>query len=480
MSDTDPTPLPEALAHADPAVRAAAIARVRYRDLKDPTVLRALLLACADTTPAPGAQTSGSDPFAAFFSARAAGATVGELAAERVQRAGIPEDLATAELIAKVLDEVPADQGHALPGLAAKLYGESSWPDPIAATRTLVPALDRHDTPLFEALVRLPSVTTPAMVELATEGKLRTRLLQELLNHPPTHDPAVKAATAAVLDGRTVPDDTDTVTLLATLSAWSAPSVVDVARHLLPRFPWASAWGALDDPDQVPALEAWLAAGAPDIDRLWPRISEAVRHREATEGYPIAALLRAAGRDGGVIDAWNLQDDPGVIEVLRGWVDAWGEDLDRAWMAARVLVGRGHHGPVVAALTGMLAEREPERFVPWDAGLLEALAKADPEVAGIGDAVLAGLTMAPAAAEDAVPALLALSHAACRRAVEAVLAAAEAAPWETTSVGPGTVREGPRDIDVSVLAPVLTRLADPELDARQDRMAPVIHAARQE
>ena len=481
MSDNDPNALSTSLASPDPAVRAAAIHRARYRDLKDPQVLRALLLACTDATPAPGAQTTGSDPFAAFFSAHTGGrgATVGELAAERVQKAGIPEEEATARLLAEVLDATPVGAGHALPGLAARLFGESAWPDPVAATRILVPALDRHDVPLFEALVRLPSSTAAVFCELATEGRLRTRLFQELLNHPPTHDQAVGAATSAVLDGRTIPDETEAVTLLASLSAWSEPSIVEVARRLADPFPWAAAWGALDDPEQVEPLRGWLGAGAPGIERLWPRIAEAVRHRDGAPGYPIAALLRAAGGDAGVIAAWSLQGDPAVQEVLRAWV-ADPADPDRAWSAARLLVDARAHGPVVGSLAALLAERDPERFVPWDAGLLEALAKADPEIPGLGDALLAGLQMAPAGIEDAVPALLALSHATCRRAVEAVLAAAEAAPWETTPVGPATVREGPRDLDVSVLAPLLDRLGDPELVRRQDPLVPVIHAARPE
>ncbi len=476
MSQPDSDALRNDLTAADPAVRAAAVGRVRFRDLKDPSVLAAVVRAATDPSPVPGARSATADPFAAFFEARSEGATVGELAAERLSKAGVPETEATAELLARVLDEVPPGEGHTLPAAVARLLADSSWPDPVRAVELLVPALERHDQPLFEALVRLPSATWPTLCELATGGRVRPRLLQELMNHPPTHEPVVAALRAAVLEDRTVPDDDEAITVLATLGAWSEPCASELAAHLARRFPWAAAWGALEDPAQLPALSAWLAEGAPGLDRVWARLAEALRNRDPVPGYPIALLLRASGSDLGVLGAWGLDAEPAVQEVLRDWVRAWREDPERAWAAAGRLVDAGAHGPVLEALGA--AVTDPAGELPWHAPLLERLARAVPEIPGLSEALLSGLERSPADYEEAVPALLACAHATCARAADLVLDAAARAPWEVTRVGPGAVREGPRDLDVTALAPVVARLADPATTARHDALLPVVRADR--
>lgn len=460
MSDT----LLAGLAEPDPAARARALERVRFRDLRDPAVLRAVLRACRDPAEIPGRPASTEDPFAAFFGGGRGLATVADAAAERLAKTGLPEDPGAVAVVADVLGE-PGPAGR-LPRAVAKALGETRFTDLVGAVERLVPALDPYDEPLFEAIARLPEEAWPTLAALAT-APLRPRLLQELLNHAPAHALTVTAAEEAIASGRTVPDASATATLLGVLASWAEPAAARIARHLEDRHPFAIVWRAVDDAEARGPLRSWLAAGAPGAPPgVLARVADVLRQRECVAGFPVDALLRVLGEERGLVGAWGVDED--VAELLREWVERLPED--RAWNAVRLLARDGRHGAVLPAISAALGE------VPWDADLLDVLARAVPPVPGLAGTLVRRLAADPDAVAAAAGALEALGPEACRAAAEVVLSAAERAPVEVERVGKGTVRDRRRGVDVESLAPVVAAAGDPALAARLDAVMPVVRA----
>lgn len=454
----------------DPDRRRTALGRVRFRDLKDPTVLRAVLDLCRDATPTGGASGTG-DPFAAFFTGAETGATVADVAAERLDRTGLPPDPASVETIRATL-EADGPPGR-LPSVVARALGDTRWVDLDGALRSLVPALDRYDEPLFAAIVALPSAAAPTLAYLAAHP-LRLRLLQELLNHPPTRPIVVEAVEQAF---RAYPPSRDeAAAVLAVLAAWSDPAVARIASALADRFPWVVAWQALEDPRALPALSAWLADGPDPV--VLGRVSEILRQRDLPDGFPLAAWLRAAGEEHGLARTFGVDD--AVSEVLSDWVAATadhGERPGRGWTAVSLLArGRTLPARVAEQLPRLVAERHPERMAPWDRELLETLARAAPPVPGVAELLLSGLRARPEEAGVAVPALLAQDDALVRSAVLLLLERAEGAPVVVERAGRATVRERRDGIDTEALGPLVERLGDPALAARLDAVLPVVRA----
>lgn len=456
-----------ALRDPDPVRRLAAIAAVRFRDLKDPAVLAAILDVCRDPTEAPGAPSTG-DPFGAFFTDRAVGATVGDLAAERLAKTGLPADPTSVETIRAALET--DDAAGRLPSVIARALGETRWQDVPGALRALVPALDRHDEPLFQAIVALPSATIPILASLAAHP-LRMRLLQELLNHPPARPVVVDAVEQAFRDHP--PAEDQAAAVLAVLSAWADPAVVRIAAGLADRFRWVVAWQALEDPTALPALEAWLA-DRPE-PALLARVSEVLRQRELPDGFPLAAWLHAAGAEHGLARTFGVDD--AVAEVLGDWVRDLVDQVgppERGWTAVSLVVGR--HEPLLDTLAEAVAVRDPEWSAPWDRALLEVLARAAPPIDGVPELLLDGLRTNADQAAVAVPALLVLGDEVVRSAAVLLLDLAESADIGIDRLGRGTVREVRRGVDTEAVVPLVERIRDPALAARLGAVLPVVRA----
>lgn len=453
----------------DPNARITAIRGVRYRDLKDLAVLDAMARACRDETLViDGEASSAADPFAAFFDGRetTVGTTVGREAAERLSRAGVPGDPASVAVIARVLAE-PGDAGE-LPAVVARALAETRWHDVDAAVRALVPPLCDRDRPLFEAIVALPSTVTATLAELAA-APVRLRLVQELLNHPPSRPVAVAALERAVCA-----PDIDPAALsgaIGLLAAWGEPAVGRIAAVHGDRHPWTVAWWAAVDASAGERLAAWLGVtDTPADDPLWAQVSEVLRQREIPDRFPLAAWLTASGADHGLCARYGVAGE-GVAEVLQGWVAA--EPVDRAWSAAAALAAHGAHAPVLDALDALAVRGG----LPDDPGSLRALAAADPAIPGLGGAFVTSVRADPRALGDLCAAAAALPSDARRVVAEAVIALAEAADRRTAPHGKGIVREAPLGVDIEAAAPLVASLGDAGLTVRYDAVAPVIRGA---
>jgi hypothetical protein len=469
---TDPSPLLAALSDPSPAVVAEALRRVRFRDLKDPAVLEAVFRCCADERAVAGAEVAARDPFAAFFSdTPREAATLAAIAAERLEKAGLPEETASAVRLASVLDALPA--AGPLGAVGARLLGETRWPDPEAAVRALVPALCRHDVALFQVLVTMPSTVLDTVCALAA-APLRPRLLQELMNHAPSQDAAVRALVASVEAGAAGLDETLAVTAVSTLVAWNRKEAAGVAARLEADWPLLLAWRALDDAAERPRLHTAVAAGAlGDPDRFWPRVAEVLRHREPLPGYPIAAFLRATGADHGVLSAVGVDDD--AAEVLHDWVAALDVDPDRAWAAVEHLLAAGKLGRSRAPVESAIAGADPERWPPFDGPLLTALAAVSPPLAGLPELCRRAVALDATVVGAVVAALSGQPDAALRPIAVAALARAADAPRVTERVSARAVRERAEGVDVDALEPWLPRL-DPDLRAAFEAHRSVVRA----
>ena len=458
--------MPPSLTDSDPDQRAAALRAIRYRDLKDPAVLEAVLKAARDRTPA-GAG-SAADPFAAFFGGdNAPAGTIAEIAAERIGQTGFPPDDGSLSLLARILAE--GDDPGTLPQIAARALAETRWPEPEAAVRALVPAISDRDQPLFEAIVALPAAVTPALAEIAADP-VRPRLFQELLNHPPSR-PAVVAAVERSATERP-PDDATLAMILGVLAGWGEPAAARVAHTAAPRAPWAVAWAAVVDEGSGEALQRFIADGAPGAPAdLWPRTAEVLRQRGLPDGFPLGAWLTASGDLHGLCEPADLERE-GVAEVLGAWVAALaeGDRPDRGWRAAALLATAGRHGPVLAPLQQALARGG----VSWDEAILAPLAAATPRIPGLSDALIAHPQIGDPG--PAVEAISALGPEAIRAFVDRVIRAAEAAPRRCEPVGPDTVREAPAEVDVEAISSLVEALGDGPLQQRYDAVAPVVRA----
>lgn len=465
----DPHPLLSSLADPSPAVVADALRKVRFRDLKDPEVLGAVLACCADERPVEGTTANAPDPFAAFFDAAPkAAATIASIATERLEKAGIPEETASAERVAAVLHALPV--AGPLGPAGARLLAQTKWPDPVAAVRAIVPALTRHDVPLFQVLVNLPSTILTEICGLAARP-FRPRLFQELMNHSPSQDAAVAAVVAAVEGGEAGLDEGLAVTLLSTLVAWNRAEAPRVARALEPAHPLALAWRALDDPDARPLLREAIERGdLGDPGRFWPRLGEALRHREPLEGYPVATLLARTGTDPGVVAAWGVDDD--VSAVLHAWVAALPSDPDRAWDAALQLAKADRLGTSRRLLESALTDGE---LPPFERGALTTLAALSPPLSGFVDACAAGVRREPDVLPDVVAACGALDDASVGRIADASLAVAEAAPRGVRRLSAKTVQEGPEGVPIDALDAWVDRL-HPAARERFERVRSVVRA----
>jgi hypothetical protein len=423
---------PAALTDASASARAAAIAQVRYKDLKDPAVLRRVLRACRDGAVVGGDALVG-DPFEAFFGAAGgAGRTVGDHAADRLEKTGLPPDRATVDLLAEALAE-DGPPGR-LPAVVAGALGETGWDDLDHAVRTLVPALDPFDQPLFQAIVRLPSTATPALIDLALRP-LRPRLFQELMNHAPSREELVKAVVPA-MEGA---DERALATVAAVLAAWSDPAAGKLARAHEGRHRWLLAIRAIDDPTARPELGAWLAGPREAPEGWLARVTEILRPRERLDGWPTAAWLRATGDDVSLAEAWGV-DQPGVAEVLVERVRQTGD-----WAAILLLVGAQRHAPIL--------DRIDPRSAPWSEAALTALAEADPPVPGLAEALLDHLRADPSDVASAAEALIRLGAGSA--ATDLVLDAAARAPERTAPAGRGLVRVFREGVDLEGLEPLV-------------------------
>ncbi len=472
-TDTPGThPLLSALNDPDPVAVAESLRKVRFRDLKDPAVLQAVFRSCADERAVAGAQVEARDPFAAFFSETPKeAATLAAIAAERLEKAGLPESTETAALLASVLDALPS--AGPLGPVAAKLLGETKWPDVDAAVRLLVPPLSRHDVGLFQVLVKLPSSVLDTVCALAA-APFRPRLFQELMNHAPSQDAAVKALVASASAGTAELDEARAVTVVSTLTAWNRKEASTVARALEPAFPLLLAWRALDDVDARSRLAEAIATDAlGDPARFWPRVAEVLRHREPLPGYPVAAFLRRVGADAGVLAALGVDDE--TAPVLHGWVERLADDPDRAWAAVGHLLAAGRLEPVRAEVERALGGADPERWPPIDAELLGALARVEPPLAGFADWCRRAVDQDGTVVGAIVAAAGALADDELRRIAVAVLAKAADAPRSTERLSAKAVREGPVGVDVDALEAWLPRLPD-DLRATFESVRSVVRA----
>jgi hypothetical protein len=463
-----PNPLLSALRDDSPSVVAGALRKVRFRDIKDPDVLAAVLRSCADERQVPGATVEAADPFAAFFStpeggavpggAGRAGATLAVIAAERLEKAGLPETTESAAQLAAVLDALPT--AGALGPVAARLLAETRWPDATEAVRHIVPALCRHDVPLFQVLVKLPSTVLDTVCALAA-SPFRPRLFQELMNHSPSQDTAVAAVVAAVGAGTAGLDEVRAVTLVSTLVAWNRKEAAEVAALLEPSWPLLLAWRALDDASQRPALRERLERGElGDPGRFWPRVAEVLRHRETLPGYPVATFLRLTAEDPGVVAAVGVDDE--VAAVLHTWVADLSEEgsperVDRAWGAAVLLLGAERLDASRVHLERALQGGDPARWPAFDAPVLTALARAVPPLSGLVDLLATGVGSDPAVTSAVVEALAHLDDGAVARVVDRVLGLAESAPRVVERLSPKVVREAASGVDVDALEPLIGR-----------------------
>ncbi|MEQ1569165.1 MAG: hypothetical protein ABMA64_26250 [Myxococcota bacterium] len=452
MDGFDPT----RLAAADPAARADAIRALRYRDLKDGATLRLALRAARDLTPVSAAGAP-DDPFANFFGADVGTTrTLADLAAERLQKTGLPPDAWDAA--AEVLEE-PGPPGR-LPAVLAAALAETRWTDPAAAVRALAPGLSAHDVPLFTAILALPSDLAPVWVELAL-SPLRPRLFQELLNHPPSRDAAVAEAERVSV----APDRAqgEVATVCTVLTAWGEPAAGRIALAHEARWPWLVAARAVDDPSARPALAEWLAGDPQAPPGWWARVAELLGARDplpedGPTGFSYAGWLRAAGDDHGLFGRWGVTSAE-VAAVAVDWVRAGGP---RATVAGFALIAAGRHGPVASELD--LSE------VAWEADALDRLAAADPPLPGLLAALLDHLRADPSAVAPAASAVARLGGA--REAAEIVLAAAEAAPERVVSAGRGLEKVVRAGVDVEGAEPWI----DPASSARFEAVRPVVRA----
>jgi hypothetical protein len=460
----------------DPQGRAVAIREVRYRHLKDPQVLARMLELCRDPAVVPGAQAS-VDPFAAFFGgAPPGGARVADVAAERLLATGLPKDNASVDLVAQALrEDSPVER---LAEVVTRSLGETQWDDVQHAVRTLVPALELHDVPLFHAITLLPQAAVDVMIERAVQPA-NARLLQELMNHEPSR-PRVVAAIERVAGTA----GADEVSLFAAiLASWGEPRLSALCAGWTGRFPWVVAWAAIDDPDAGPPLAAWLAQGSPGAPAdLFDRVSEVLRRRGCRDSFPLAAWMAAAGQAHGLVEGRTSEaQDEDVATLLMSWVRelaAGRGPVERGWHAAQYLVSHSRHAPVLAELTSALQRQPPdERALPWEPALLQALAGAQPPVPGLGAHLAQRIRTEPLRATDAIGAISALGDPSLSREVaESVLSAAERAELEEVKVGKGVVRIGRRGVDPDSIGPLVLALGDPELRVRLDAVTSVVRA----
>lgn len=467
-------PLLAPLADPSPAVVADALRKVRFRDLKDPAVFDAVLRACADERAVDGATVQGADPFAAFFSeAPRSAATLAAIAADRLEKAGVPEDVSSAERLAAVLDGLTT--AGPLGPVAAKILATTRWPDPVGAVRAVVPALCRHDVSLFQVLVALPSAAVHEICLLAA-SPFRPRLFQELLNHAPSQDDAVAAVVAAVGTGGAALDEAAAVTLLSTLAAWNRKETPRVAAALEPTFPLALAWRALDEEAARPTLAAAIADPARplgDVGRFWPRVAEVLRAREPLAGYPVAGLLRATGADPGVVAALGVDDE--VEVVLHEWVAGHAADVDRAWAAGLALLGAGRLGRSRATLEGLLGGGDPAEWPVFESPVVQALCALQPPLSGWVDACCSAARLDPSVIPDVSAAIGQLDDGAVARWAGAVLDLAEAAPRVIVRLSAKAVQDRPAGVEVDALEPLLGRL-HPSAAERFERVRMVVRA----
>ena len=263
------------------------------------------------------------------------GGTLGDVAAERLAKTGLPSDAGSVEVLRAALDaDGPAGR---LPSVVARALGETRWHDPEGALAALVPALDRHDEPLFGAIVALPAAVLPVLAALAA-APLRLRLLQELLNHPPSRPLAV-AAVERAFRRRSAVRGSRVRRPRRPLRLVRNPAVARIARGLVDRYRWVVAWQALEDPAALPALRAWLDE-EPASRRARPGLGGPPPARAACR-LPPRRWIRAAGAEHGLVRAFGVED--GVAEVLLGWVRDLADGVgpaDRAWGAVPLLGGR--------------------------------------------------------------------------------------------------------------------------------------------
>jgi hypothetical protein len=460
----------------DPQVRAAAVRELRYRHLKDPSVLARMLELCRDPSVVPGAQAS-VDPFAAFFGgAPPGGARVADVAAERLLATGLPKDNASVDLIAQALRQESAVER--LAEVVARSLGDTQWEDVQHAVKTLVPALELHDEPLFHAITLLPQTAVDVMIERAVQPA-NARLLQELMNHEPSR-PRVVAAIEGVAPSASADD---VFLFAAILASWGEPRLSALCAAWAERYPWVVAWAAIEDPAAGPLLSAWLAQGTPGApDGLFPRVSEVLRRRGCRDTFPLAAWMAASGEDHGLVEGRTSEaQDEEVAALLTSWVRELASGrgpVERGWRAAQHLVNTSRHAPVLAEIGAALARQPPdERAVPWEAGLLQSLAQAQPPVPGLGAHLAQRIRTDPSCAPSAIGAISALGDVALSREVaESVLSAAERAEVEEVKVGKGVVRIQRLGVDPDSVGPLVQALGDPELRVRLDAVTAVVRA----
>jgi hypothetical protein len=451
--------MPDGLNDASPAARVAAIEALRFVHLKDRDTLDRLLDLCADDAEA--REVAADDPFRAFFSDEQAVEvrTVGDEAVARIDRAGLPRD--SWEALAEALDRHP---GHPRLGpAAARWAAETRWTDEVAALGALVPRLQAADVPLLEVVAGASPDGRDVIIAHAL-SPWHPRTVQELLNHNGAHGLTVEAIESALDDGSLQPDPSQAMLLLGLLVGWESPAAPRVARRLLPRLPWVVAYLALDDPDALPALRAWLDDGDRGPEGLGHRVVEALRQRPPVPGWPLARWVERYDLSAEAFDAWGVDDE--AAEVLRARLVRL-EDPDEerrleGWNAAGLLVLEGRHGEVAEAI-----ERALEHELPWDPDFVARLAAGRPPLRGLGPAIARQV----AATDDPSPALAAaadLDDDAVGPVVDALLAHAAAQPTVRKPAGRGLVRIERDGVDPHRLAALVQRSPT---DARQQALA---------
>ncbi len=454
-------PVPPGLLADDAAARATAIGELRFVHLKDPDTLAHMLDLCADATPV--REEASDDPFAAFFAGDEATVTrtVSDDAIGRLERAGLPRDAWTA--LADAIARHPACRP--LLEAAGRWTAETRWTDPVAALEALVPPLQDADVPLMAVVTRAEGEARDVLIRRALTP-WNPRTLQELLHHAGSRGPTLKALRSRIVDDGHRPDAAQTLLLVGLLAGWESPEAAALAAPLADTHPWVVAYQALDDPQALPALHAWLDTPGTPPDSLGWRLVEVLAQRPRVEGWPLTRWVRHFDLPSTAFDAWGLDDDGAKLLQERVQLLEGGDDDARfeAWNSAGMLVLEGRHEPVLDVLAAALT-----RELPWDPDFVARLAAGRPVPVGLVEAIARKLAEEPEEPEPAYAAADALPDASLGPVVAALIAHAEGRPTLTSPAGPGLERLHREGVDDRRLATLAQRSGvDAHISAAED------------